>query len=122
LTVYNNNQSAKAASPGASSQIDAQTAATVQITLAELPTFFNLIQEANKSYAQIPALRQAYPSSPGAISLTSAQLDGIDDFRKLYITARIVNLLSQQLSPASWAGLHGYILNGLKLNVPQSKP
>jgi hypothetical protein len=121
LTVYNNNQSAKAASPSTGTQIDAQTAATLQITAAELPTFFNVIQQANQSYAQIPVLRQAYPSSPNARPLTPAQLDGVDDFRRLYTTVRSVQLLWQQLSPTSWAGLHHYILNDFKNSLPAQK-
>jgi hypothetical protein len=116
LAAYNNNQSAKASSPTTSSQIDAQTAATLQITVAELPTFFNIVQQTNQSWTQIPTTR---PPSP--IHLSAAQLAGQDDLRKLEATAHSLLLLSQQLQPSSWKGLHNYILNGFKNSLPKAQ-
>ena len=67
-------------------------------------------------------MRKAYPSLPSALPLTSTQLDGVDDFRKLYITARTARMLWQQLLPASWAGLHNCILTTFKASVAQPQP
>jgi hypothetical protein len=119
--VFAANQAAKTKNPAAAAQIDQQAAATLHITVAELPIVVDLLQQANHSYAQIPALRQAYVAS-GSLKLTPAQLDGIDDFRKLDITARTFFLLYARLSPASFAGLRHYINTEFKNNQAQPKP
>ena len=117
--AFTANQAAKASNPSASSQIDAKTATTLHITTQELPAVASLVQQASQSYAQIPALRQAFVASPKYPTLTSAQLDGIDDFRRLQVTAQTVFALAKQLSPSSWTGLHNYVITTFKNSQPK---
>ena len=119
--VFSANQAAEAANPSLATQIDTQTATTLGIKVQELATVISIVQRANLDYQQIPSLRQAYVSSPSSVSLSSAQLDGIDDFRKLASTAQAVLKLSQQLSASSWAGLHNYIITTFKNSLKQPK-
>ena len=112
--IFAANQAAKAANPGTAAQIDQQTAATLHITVPELTAVANLIQQASQSYDQIPAWRQALVTNPKYPTLTTAQLDGIDDFRRLGVTSQAVFALAKQLSPSSWTGLHNYIITTFK--------
>jgi hypothetical protein len=86
-----------------------------------LPTVIDLVQQASQGYAQIPALRQAIVAS-GSPKLTAAQLDGVDDFRRLEVTFRTFLLLSQRLSPTSFAGLRNYIQTDFKNSQAPPKP
>src|SRR5271166_6535558 len=50
--IFTANQATKATNPSDSSQIDQQTAATLDITVQELPLVAGILRQANQSYAQ----------------------------------------------------------------------
>jgi hypothetical protein len=119
--LFAGNQAAKNANPGGAVQIDQQAATLLHITVQDLPTVTNLVQQAAQSYAQVPTVRQSHVAS-GNLKLTPAQLEGLDDFLRLRITVRTVLSLAQQLPPTSWASLHSYIIGDFKKAQLASQP
>jgi hypothetical protein len=120
--LVNSLQAAKAATPQNSAQLDQQMAALLQVDAKELPTVIANTQQVTQSYSQLATDRQAGVSTlpKGAPVPTPAQLATIYEFRRTRQTVEAVLALWQQLSPASWNGLHGYITGTYKNTIYQS--
>jgi hypothetical protein len=121
--LVNTLQAAKAAAPQNSAALEQQMATLLGVDVKELETVIANTQQVVEAYAKLAADRQAGPEAAvpkGWPVPTPAQLISIFEFRRVRATVEAVRLLHQNLSPASWDGLHSYILGPYKTMV--SKP
>jgi hypothetical protein len=72
-------------------------------------------QQVTAGLAAIAAKKAALPnkSSP----LTPAQLVAQLEFERVHTTVEGVRTLWQSLTPASWTGIHGYIVGSFKTQI-----
>jgi hypothetical protein len=112
LGLINTNNAAKAADPAKGVMLDQQMAALLNVDVKELPTVITNTLQVTAAHASIAARKAAGPdkSSP----LTPAQQALQLDFQKVHATASAVGALWQGLTPASWTGIHGYIVGPFK--------
>jgi|SRR5579863_2856057 len=125
--LINTNQALKTANPAQSAVLDQQTATLLQIDVKELPAMTTNTQQVTAAYTALIADQKAFvPGPPAAGKLTAAQMNSAAEFRRVRITVEGVRTLHDQLSPASWVGVHGYILgaykNALLKQLVHSKP
>jgi hypothetical protein len=117
--LVNSTQAAKATNPQNAAQLDQQMAALLQVDVSELPTVVANTQQVTQGYVQLVAAGQAGVSGlpKGSPVPTPAQLASINEFRRARLTVEAVLALYQQLSTASWNGLHSYIVGTYKNTI-----
>lgn len=108
-------QSAKAKAPQHSNDLDQQMARLLRVDVKELAIVNNNTQQVKQKYASLAAEQQAYAPKSGEASPKSMAPQF--ELKRIRITIDGVSYLSQNLSPASWAGLHGYIIGTYRNSI-----
>jgi hypothetical protein len=105
------NQAAKADNPTQSSILDQQMATTLGVSSADLSAVVANTQAVIQAYANLASKMAAATSS-----LTTQQA-GQFEFERTHITIEGVRTLWQGISPASWAGIHNFILGPFSTQI-----
>ncbi len=110
-----------AADPTRSATLNQQMATTLGISVGELPVVIANMQQVTQNYAQLTSdsLAGNLTLPQGAPAPTAAQLASAFKFKRVRLTTGAVVALFQQLSPASWGGLHIYIVGPYKATIYQ---
>jgi hypothetical protein len=117
--LINTNQAAKAANPPNSAQLDQQMATLLGVDVKELGIVIGNTQQVVQSHAALAADRRAYKpaAAPQSGQPTAKQMNAEFELKRVRITVEGVRLLAQNLSPASWTGLHAYIVGSYKNTI-----
>lgn len=117
--LINTHQAAKAANPQNSAQLDQQMATSLGVDVKELGIVIANTQQVVQSHAALAADRLAYKPAvaPKSGEPTAKQMNAEFEMKRVRITVEGVRLLAQSLSPASWTGLHAYIVGSYKSTI-----
>lgn len=113
--LINANQAAKVVNPAQGAALDQQMAALLNVDVKEIAVVIANTQQVGAAQASVAARKAAGPdkSSP----LTAAQQASKIEFARVHTTVEGVRTLWQSLTPASWAGIHGYIVGPFKAQI-----
>ena len=116
-SLVNTLQAAQSANPPASTQLNQQMASLLGVDLADLPTLIKTTTWFTQQNASVAADQAKPPSSSTTSGPTAAQLSASFDFTRVRITVETVRIVFQNVSAASWTGLHAYITGTFKNTI-----
>jgi hypothetical protein len=119
-SLIDSNDATKGANPAQSTSLDQQMAALLQLDPKDLSAAVSNTKNVTQAYAALTAKQAKYVATPIPglkVSPTAAQAAAAFNFQRLGITVDGVRTLNQAISPASWAGIHGYITGTFKATV-----
>lgn len=110
---------AQTVNPAAITQLNQKMATLLQVNVQELPAVIANTQQVTQAYAKLAAAKQtgSYAVPKGMPALTPAQQASAYSFQRVRLTVEGVAALFHQLSPASWNGLHSYIVGPYQTTI-----